>query len=571
MKNLYLIITMLFVSLLTSCSKEEGMNSGETSDKVSVFAKFAEDAVATRAQIDIAATHKLRCIIEIWTTEISPSLVHREEVAVEAGNIPPFEFELKAGDYNCLMWADFIERGAESTQVTSGGVSYEHFAEIYYNTSNLNNVTIKNERGENLFDTDLCDAFFAHLELKKEEKGISRELKLARPFSKLIVKEKDIEKFSELKKMEVTYNVPAGFNVSTGEPIAETMNTVYEKNFEVGDDSKVLFTNYIFAPSSPDGKALETMILSFTAKGKADCEVASGSIIIRRNEKVNASGNLITEGKVDPDPEPEPGEEPKVGDYFFIDGTWGTELTVANKSKCIGIVFAIGAKEGDHIGAYGEKGTGKQILGYVMSLKNVKIPEGMIPSDGNLGDYQNGDRPYFYKQKEKALDPNITIFPKPDPASDWLTYNGFSITGELMATELFANNGLHYPALQSLKLWSEEMGYVENTSGWYFPSAAQLLECIGRYFGYEGKSEANPSVPAISKDYSFSTAFDKAIAEKIAITFSNGTTTERNLMSVSLSKEAAPLSLQVKGSEIIIPNFTWKLQGYVRPVLTILK
>ena len=280
MKNLLLIITVIFMSLLTSCSREEGMNSMEESKRVCILPEFPEDATATRARIDIASTHKLRCIIEVWTKEISPELVHREEVAVEAGTIPPFEFDLKAGDYSCLMWADFIERGAVAAPVTSGEVTYGHFEEIYYNTSNLHHVSIMDESAGNLFDTDLCDAFYAQLDLKKEENGFSKQLKLSRPFSKLIVKEKNTEKFSELKKLKVIYSVPKGFNVSLGEPTSETINAMNEKDFKSGDDSQILFTNYIFATSSPSGRALGTVLLSFTTKSKIDCEIAEGSIIL---------------------------------------------------------------------------------------------------------------------------------------------------------------------------------------------------------------------------------------------------------------------------------------------------
>ena len=173
MKNFYFIITVCFLYLLTSCSREEVMNSAEeSSNRVCIFPELAEDATATRAQINIAATHKLRCILEVWTKEDSPERVYRDEVAVEAGAIPPFEFALKTGDYICLMWADFIVKEAVASQVTSEDITYNHFEDTYFDTSNLHRIFIKQENAETLFDTDLCDAFFAQLELKKEDKGM---------------------------------------------------------------------------------------------------------------------------------------------------------------------------------------------------------------------------------------------------------------------------------------------------------------------------------------------------------------------------------------------------------------
>lgn len=571
MKNLYLLITVFFISLLTSCSREETVDSVEESNRVSIFAEFAEDVVKTRAQIGIATTHKLRCIIEVWTKETSPVLVHRDEVAVEAGAIPPFEFELKAGDYNCLLWADFIGREAETTPVTSGEVTYEHFEEIYYNTSDLHQITIKEENAGNLFDTDLCDAFFARLELKKEDNGISEQLKLTRPFSKLIVKEKDADKFGELKKLRTVYEVPAGFDVSTGEPVSETVTAVYEKNFESGDDSQVLFTNYIFAPSSPAGKALETMALSFTTKGKQDCEIAAGSIIIRRNEKVIASGKLMEGGAIDPDPEPD--RDPQIGDYFFIDGTWSSELTDENKGKCIGIVYATGAQTGDNIVNYGADVAGKTIMGYVMALKNIATT--------SMG-FQNNvhgvsGRPYFYKHNAgtKTVEEGIVLFEpvRPDKAN----HTGYAKTNELLSSSQFAEHSTDwsYPALQALTTWRANAEPVaKNVSEWYIPSVAQLYAAAGGCYGVESIS----GYPAVDKINALNTAFNNAISSGIAEAFTTNASAGYYVYTSCLNTQTAtgpgPCFVQINrdGTSIKPKEHDAKgAQGVIRPVLTIIK
>lgn len=568
MKNLFVIITVIFASLLTSCSKEEVMNSTGESNRVCIFAELPEDAAATRAQIGIAATHKLRCIIEVWTKEDLPVLVHREEVAIEAGAIPPFEFALKAGDYNCLMWADFIKKEAGTTLVTSEGVTYDHFEEIYYRTADLHAVTILDEDAVNLFDTDLCDAFFAQLELKKEEGGVSEQLKLARPFAKLIVKEKDVEKFGELKKMRTIYEVPKGFNVAMGEPISETMNAVYEKTFEEDDQSQVLFTNYIFAPAATSGKALGAMALSFTTNGKMDCEIAAGSIIIKRNEKASASGNLITEGTIDPDPEPEEGT-PKVGDYFFKDGTWNSELTDANKANCVGIVYAVGTQAGDNIGNYGESGADKQILGYVMALESIygSAEDGLIADESML----NG-RIYWYNVKAGLYETLINTFPYVAPL-DVENSNGYANTEGYLSSSAFTDHrtDFYFPALQIFTKWQGQQSAIANASKWYIPSFKQLSIAVGGCYGYAGVSSFY-DFPAVEKVEALASAFETAKRQSIA----KGFTTGKHFMLTST------ISLKQPGYEPIVilcdntsagikPQQVNKPAGVIRPVFTILK
>lgn len=570
MKNFYFIITVCFLHLLISCSREEVMNSAEESNsRVCIFPELAEDATATRAQINIAATHKLRCILEVWTKEDSPERVYRDEVAVEAGAIPPFEFALKTGDYNCLMWADFIVKETTVSPVTSESITYNHFEDTYYDTSDLHRIAIKHENAETLFDTDLCDAFFAQMELKKEDKGMSENLRLVRPFSKLIVREKDTEKFGELKKLRAFYDIPLSFNVFIGEPTGETMTAVFEKNFEGSDDSQVLFTNYIFAPSSPGGKALGAMTLSFTTNSKLDCEVAAGSVILKRNEKVYASGKLIAEGTVIPDPEPD--REPIVGDYFFIDGTWNANLTDENKDKCIGIVYAIGAQEGDNIDNYGADAKGKTILGYVMALNNI--------STASMGLTNNmhgvSGRPYLYRHSGGTVEEGIQLFDPIKP--DKTNFTGYTKTNDLLNSEQFNEHSTDwsYPALQVLTTWrTNEAPVAENASEWYIPSIAQLYASAGGCYGVASVS----GYPAVDKVNALNTAINNAISAGVAEAFTANTGAGYYVYTSCINTQKAtgpgPCFVQINkdGTSIKPKEHDAKgAQGVIRPMLTIIK
>lgn len=552
MKNIFSILAIAFLCL-TSCNNiEETIGEEKRNDRVYISANLSEKEVNTRA-ISIPATHQLRCIIEVWTKGVIPILAHRDEIAVEAGAFPTFNFGLSPGDYKCLMWADIIEKGAEPTEKKSGDITYNHFPEVYYTTDNLHNIVIKENAAKNLFNTDLCDAFFACIDLKKNDTSISEKLELKRPFAKLIVKENEIDKLAELQKMKVVYNVPSGFDVSTGEPLPTTLRTEYEKEFR-NDATQILFTNYIFA-SSGAGKDIGKMSLLFTTDNELIYDVKEGTILIRRNEMINASGNLITSGIIKPD---EPIGDPQVGDYFFIDGKWGTSLTDENKEKCIGIIFALGPQEGDNISVYGEAGQSKAILGYVMALKNTG-------TGGN-------DRPFFYasglpaEQKFTAIAEDALVVEKEK-------FNGYANTKNFLESGLYKNNieGT-YPALTAFDKWNKaQVGKPLNASDWYIPSFNQLIKMVGYCYGYSNYGDKSVYKKPIGKIEILGRVLKNAISTGIAEDFVSEQR-ERPLQCSTICEVADIIVVRYDPTKP--ENVTVKTeagQGFMRPVLTILK
>lgn len=579
-KNLFLIIMALFTGFLTSCSNEETLETPEAARKISFLAELPEAIATTRASVSIPATHKLRCILEVWTVDASPVLKYREEVAVESGNIPAFDFALDAAEYECLMWADFIRKDAAVTSVTSAdGVVYEHFEDMCFNTENLRNVTILSDYGKELFDTDLCDAFFVSQSLEKEGAAITKTLKMQRPFSKLIVKEKNAENFAKLTKMQATYSVPSGFDVAAGEPLSQTMQVVFEKDFNGSQPASVLFTNYIFTSSSVAGDAMGIIGLSFTTNTTVQCEIPEGSIMLARNKRINAVGELMIGGTVEPEVPEEP-EEPskklKIGDYFFMDGTWSNELTDANKDKCVGIVYATGAQPGDDIADYGESAAGKSILGYVLSLKNVEV-SGFLPE----GTHMSG-RPYFYKQDGSNFDAEAVNASKAAfkaLAEGWDTHHGFSQTEKALAAEAYTSHkgDWYHPALALFEEWKKTAVQAKNASEWYIPSAAQLLQFSGNLFGFKGGAAGSVQVPAVTKVQACYDAFMNAIEQGITKHFpNNNKNAGYYVYSSSFSADPVPYVLQLGygtdgAGSVLTTKPNYKVQGFIRPVLTIIK
>lgn len=565
------------MGLFVSCSNEETIENPEVGRKISFLAELPESIATTRASVSIPATHKLRCILEVWTKEALPVLKYRKEVAVESGNIPAFDFVLDAAEYECLMWADFIKKDASvTTVITTDGVVYEHFEDMYYNTQNLRSVTILSEGGKDLFDTDLCDAFFVKQLLEKEGSAISKTVRMQRPFSKLIVKETNAANFAKLTKMEVTYEVPNGFDVAAGEPLAQTVPAVYEKDFNGNEESSVLFTNYIFTSSSVSGEAMGTVGFSFTTSGTKRCEIPEGSITLVRNTRINAAGELMIGGPIEPEEPEEPVEELKIGDYFFVDGTWSNELTAANKDNCVGIVYAVGAQPGDDIADYGENAAGKTIMGYVMALKNAEV-NGFLPD----GSHMSG-RPYFYRQDGKNADQQVVDASKAAfkaLAEGWDTHRGYYQTQKALATEVYASHksDWYHPALALFEEWKKTAVKAENASEWYIPSAAQLLQFSGNLFGFEGGVAGKAEVPAVTKVQACYDAFMVAIEQGITKHFpANNKNKGYYMYSSSFSADPVAYVLQLGygtdgAGSVATTAPKYNVQGSIRPVLTIIK
>lgn len=566
MKKLYYILTLTFVTLLAACSQEEMVNKETEDNRVCISAELPADIAVTRAQIAVPADYKLRCIIEVWTKSTSPTLKYRQEVAVAGGELPTFDFGLRPGDYSCLMWADFIKKDADTSEVTSGDVTYTHFEDTFYDTSDLHAVSIKEGATDHVFDTDLCDGFYATLDIKKNATAVQQTMKMKRPFAKLIMKENDVDKFASLNGMTVECQLPKTFSVATGEPTTEMVTAMYDKTFQPGNNTQILFTSYVFVPSS--GLSMGNFILSFdTDAGKSRCEIPAESINLKRNQQLVAAGKLMEGGTVEPEPEPEPSEDPQIGDYFFIDGTWSSELTDENKDDCVGIVYAVGEQPGDDISNY-PNSDGKSIKGYVVSLKPLTPTEEFVQDVHKLS-----DRLYLYNKNNKIA------LPKPELKNDIINHNGYAMTQKLLSFDLFKAHidDEVYPALQCFYVWLNEVTNktIPNASEWYIPSARQVLDIIGGSYGFVAL--VNPAVDAMEKN-ALGTSLAKVIDAKIGDPIGgNG----YNVFNSSLNQNEVPepITIQVnkeaeketKGGLNTIKYSRVNVAGYIRPVLTIIK
>lgn len=154
-----------------------------------------------------------------------------------------------------------------------------------------------------------------------------------------------------------------------------------------------------------------------------------------------------------------------VGDYYYSDGTWGSEAT---KQDCttLGRVFKVGMDESDDIKNY--DGLSK-IRGYVVCT-STSIPNGSYAwikaADGNYKSYlsqlnglteddrQNTEK-YLGYQLTKGIESALNTFTSDN-------------SEETLATE--------FPLYDTFK--NLNLGSPDNSSGWYIPSIAQLQDIM---------------------------------------------------------------------------------------------
>ena len=542
-KNFFYLAVTLFMALFASCSQEEAPSTlGSKSKLVSISAQLPTEGVKTRA-LPTANDHDLRCILEIWSTGNNPELMYRDEkLDLDAvDNKISFEFALEPGNYKFLMWADFVATGT--------GQVNGHYADKFYDTNDLKNITLKD--ASLLYNTDACDAFFAAQEFTKTEDVESFDATLKRPFAKIIVSEKNKTNFEKCAKVSVSHKVPQGFNVEDGSVSTTLIPATLSEAAALGKGNTdlKLFSYYVFAAPADD--ALGEIKLTF--KDVSDTELRSTAIpagvSVIRNRCTQAKGHLVAEatnnGKVDVGFEDEwtsneenieptdPTLAMEVGDYYYSDGTWSATLN--GEKTCIGVVYAVDAQNGEKASDY--DGDYARIKGYVMALESTARLE------------------FCSKEMYGTID--FTDLE--------LNKKGNKNTKDIFADNRYTQYSDKFPVLEAFITFKEQTMVPSNSSGWYIPSIEQLIDMTTSYFG-EGENAKNDK---------FATAVD---AIEGANLFVNSTTTGRYLLSSSITNSGlhvilltgSVLSTSQKVQAILNSNKAG-VQGQIRPILTVLE
>lgn len=537
MKKSLLFSAMALSLGLLSCNQED-MSEVETVTgtpvTVSVEVPGALSGSESRTLPAAPADHKLRCIMVVdYKTEGAEDL-RMEQVAGETMVNEKFRFTFTPAeeDYTCLFWADYVDGTTESDG---------KYADKYYNTADLTNVTYK-VSDNTLFNNPACDAFFG-----KSLAG-SPNAVLKRPFVKLSFKDKDHETVQNASSLSVTYTVPSGFSVKDN-TVSENSNQDIKLTAAApaDKDSDIWFYNYVFAPANVNKLGDIRMTVNEEEVTK-EVTINTESLVLTQNYDITANIDFASsEGNVDVDvdidDEFNDRDAPKVGQFMQKDGTFSDTYDAENS---VAIVFAAGPKGGDVVTNYG-KSDGTKIWGYAMGLSSVKRA---VLTTNNT-----------------PLDLTSYGIASPWAAGD---YNGYKYTQQLETATASLGTEL-MPAYNEWKT-ANPVSEITNVSGWYIPSARQLLDVMGMTLGYAG----GEGIDVVAQNEQFASRLADLMNEGKSSWFGTHTSAS-NVMSSSASRSGQIMAVQTsyaEGKETISKasgiGVNQKASTFaIRPVLTI--
>ncbi|WP_443681078.1 DUF6562 domain-containing protein [Phocaeicola plebeius] len=436
MKKILLYSTLALGVGLCSCSQEDlGESPAQAVGQpvtvsVQLPGEVGNDGLS-RAVPSIPAGHKLRCILFVSDNVEGTADIRQEVVATTVDDNIAFTFTPPADTYTCSFWADFIE----ATATADNDGTYD---DLYYNTKSLPNVTFA-ENAPLFFNNEACDAFTGHFDQTAITNG---PVTLSRPLAKVnfVVKEEVSGKVS----VTSGYIVNNGMNIFTG-AVNTTTATLSCSDVEIEDaNEKILFYNYLFA----DGANTKLPASISFKLGETDGTISTKELVLNANTLYNLefstqSGAMVT--------------SPKVGDYFFTDGTWASSL---EKNKNVaGVVFAVkgdgtdSAIENDVIDNYSDANGATDVLAWVVAAKDA------------------GSDKKFYTGSATNLPSGLGT----DGAND---IKGYANTG-LWYTQ--SNTEYEYEAVATAKAYDVTITGETLNSDWYLPAAGQLMALVNVY------------------------------------------------------------------------------------------
>ena len=540
-KYFNLFIAVVTLGWLAACNEDYDPNSFNNTGNsdyqlVSLSAVLPENAPGVK----IGTEDQLRCKIYVYDVEKEgeEAELYTDEMLVQDDGTILFEFPVhKDAEYECMLWADYVSPSAPTT-------------DKYYDSSNLNAITVKTDNAELLVNNEAAEAFYATI-AKSDVVENKVQVTLASPFATLSVRQgseaDDEEVLNSATTMDISYQMPTNFNMITGkceEVEGEEGTGVAYQNIQISKVTPkgegVYFTAYFFVSdmSQPETITQDNPIRieTYNDKGKK-----AYSIVLSNLQLSTTSGAEGVISYNNQDVTIEIGlEDLVIGQFLYADGTWGDEYT----EDAIGLIFADKTKAvTDNVEEYGKEG---QIMGYAMALENAN-PEG---------------RYLFYDFGNNlpiGLQTGVT-----DAGKQEDTYAGYAYTQTWLANPTVQEengDGL----VRYFKDYLEANPVTaSNLSSWYIPSGRQLIDLLGAALpGGEGEgAPVNDTYAANFQNYSepFSTAATRWMySSTIRITKSN----EFENWCVRLDNTGTTIG------RIRFQSNKYTTRGNIRPVITI--
>lgn len=268
------------------------------------------------------------------------------------------------------------------------------------------------------------------------------------------------------------YSFPAAISMTTAVPVpvvsleeGETTFNSLTFSLTSSDASKAAYVCVEKSESLPEAEEILSSGVTVEAGKTVVCTVtdlnAETEYAIVAAVEDMAGGNPQLSGVLYMTTGTAPYVEPKVGDFYYSDGTWSSEL---NKSKTpIGLVFYTGEASDykDRVSFYKQKDGStamEKINGYVIALKDATLVNG-----SNDGVWWS----FFDSRYDGTCSTEI---------NDFLGYtNTKSIVASAAGRGGLSDANTSYPATYyATERYERNCPAPKSSSGWFLPSAYQL-------------------------------------------------------------------------------------------------
>ena len=320
MKKSILSLIAGAIVALASCSQSDDM-PGQPQEGVQTATFTIQTPAATRATV----TGLSRYIVEAYEGSTATGT---PATRVEAATGTLTLGLKKNTEYTFLFWAD---KGTAKTEgTTSSG---------YWNTNDLKAVTITSGQESTAGEAAYC---FAQT-FNSANFETSQTVILKNATAQVCFIEAAGLSAAD-NTLEVTYPTGGKLNVGTGS-VTDVAGTITHTFTNIGQATAntTLATDYILAPKDED------RVLNLTIQLNTEAPKTIPNAPFRQCFSTHIKGEYSSFGQFtftidandDWDGTKEVKELPKVGDYYYKDGTWSTDAKTTNDNPIIGVVYKV--------------------------------------------------------------------------------------------------------------------------------------------------------------------------------------------------------------------------------------
>lgn len=376
-KSILSLITGAVVAL-ASCSQSDEM-PGQPQEGVQTATFTIQTPATTRS----AVTDLSRYIVEAYEGTTATGI---PAARVEAATGTLTLGLKKNTEYTFLFWAD--KGTAKTGSAASSG---------YWNTDNLKAVSITQGKESTAGEAAYCLAQTFSSANFEANKAVTLKNATAQV---CFVETAGLSAADN--KLKVTYSAGGTLNVGTGSVTDGTEAVTHTfTNIGQATANATLATDYILAPKGED------RVLNLTIQLNTEDPKSITNVPFRQCFSTHIKGEYSSLGRftftVTADDEWEGTKEvkelPKVGDYYYKDGTWSTENKATDANPILGVVYKVNADGSGKVVSLTEQ-TGlkwgpKDVTTGATSSTSGKENTDMIFTKVSEGTYTLNDYPIF--------------------------------------------------------------------------------------------------------------------------------------------------------------------------------